>query len=150
MKFMRSLKPLALLALRVVLALIFLYHGYPKLAHPNDAMRQFFVSHGFPAYFLSLAGIIECFGSALLFLGLFTRPAALVLAIEMAVAIWKVHSAHGILVVKDYEFPLALAAACFVLATVGAGVLSVDNLFFGEKSKSSSESRGRRWAKVRV
>jgi len=101
MTFMKSLEPLALFALRAVLALIFIYHGYPKLVHPTDGMHDFFVSHGFPAYFLSVAGILESFGSALLFIGLFIRPAALLLTIEMGVAIWKVHSTHGIMAVRD-------------------------------------------------
>lgn len=142
MKFMRGLEPLALLALRVVLALIFIYHGYPKLVHPTEAMHQFFISHGFPAYFLYLAGIIESFGGILLFVGLFTRPAALLLVIEMAVAIGKVHSTHGIMAVKDYEFPLALVGACFVLATIGAGLLSVDHMIFG------GDGKGRRTVKA--
>ena len=111
---MKSLEPLGLLALRLVLGLIFLAHGFPKLAHPTEAMHEFFVAHGLPAYFVSVAGVLECFGSVLLFVGLFTRPAALLLTIEMSVAIWKVHSVHGIMSVKDYEFPLALAAGCFV------------------------------------
>jgi putative oxidoreductase len=135
MKFMKSLEPLALLGLRFVLGLIFLVHGYPKLVHPTEAMREFFLSHGLPGYFLNVAGILESFGAVLLFLGLFTRPAALLLAIEMGVAIWKVHSAHGIMAVKDYEFPLALAAGCFVLATIGAGIASADHLVFGEGGK---------------
>ena len=135
MKFLKSLEPLGLLALRCVLALIFPTHGYPKLVHPTAAMREFFVAHGLPAYFLGVAGVLECFGSVLLFLGLFTRPAALLLTIEMAIAIWKVHSVHGILAVKEYEFPLALAAGCFVLATVGAGLASADHLVLGENGK---------------
>jgi putative oxidoreductase len=132
MKFLSGLQPLALLILRCALSLIFIYHGYPKLVHPTDAMRDFFTSHGFPGYFLSLAGILESFGALLLFLGLFTRPAALLLAGEMAIAIWKVHSTHGILSVKDYEFPLSLAAACLVLGTIGAGSFSVDHVVLGE------------------
>ncbi|HVM75849.1 MAG TPA: DoxX family protein [Candidatus Saccharimonadales bacterium] len=135
MKFLRTFEPLALLVLRLNLALIFLYHGYPKLAHPSEQMRDFFTSHGFPAYFVGLAGIIECFGGLLLAIGLFTRPAALILAGEMAVAIAKVHSLHGLISVKDYEFPLTLAAACFVLATIGAGIVSADHLVFGETRK---------------
>lgn len=142
MRFMKALKPLALLILRWALALIYVYHGYPKLTHPTDTMRDFFVSHGFPAYFLSVAGILECFGALLFFLGLFTRAAGLLLAIEMAVAIWKVHSSNGILAVKDYEFPLALAAACFILATIGAGTLSLDRLFFGERIKKGRFAKG--------
>jgi len=135
MKFLRSFEPLSLLALRLVLALIFVYHGYPKLTHPTEQMREFFTSHGLPAYFVGLAGIIECFGALLLAIGLFTRPAALVLVAEMVVAIAKVHSAHGLIAVKDYEFPLTLAAACFVLATVGAGLVSADHVVFGEGAK---------------
>ena len=135
MKFLRSLDPLALLALRVVLGLIFLVHGYPKLVHPTPAMHDFFVAHGLPGYFLNVAGVLECFGAVLLFLGLFTRSAALLLAIEMAVAISKVHSAHGIMAVKDYEFPLSLAAGCFALATIGAGLVSADHLLFGEDAR---------------
>ena len=135
MKFLKGLEPLALLVLRVALALIFVFHGYPKLAHPSEGMRNFFVSHGLPAYFLALSGILECFGGLLLLLGLFARPAALLLAIEMAVAIAKVHSTHGIMAVNEYEFPLCVCAGCLVLATIGAGAFSVDNALFGESSK---------------
>lgn len=141
MKLLSRLQPLALLALRWALSLIFIYHGYPKLVRPTDAMRDFFTSHGFPGYFLGLAGILETFGALLFFVGLFTQPAALVLACEMAVAIWKVHSMHGIMAVKEYEFPLSLAAACLVLGTVGAGVFSLDHLVFGEGIKRKRFAR---------
>lgn len=125
----------------MALALIFIYHGYPKLAHPTEQMREFFTSHGFPAYFVGLAGIIECFGALLLAIGLFTRPAALVLAGEMAVAIAKVHVTHSILSVKDYEFPLAVATGCFALATIGAGLISADNMVFGEDGKKRRKTK---------
>jgi putative oxidoreductase len=141
MKFLRSLQPLSLLVLRMVLAWIFVYHGYPKLVHPTEAMHQFFISHGLPGYFVNVSAILECFGAGLLFLGLFTRPAALLLSIEMCVAIWKVHSLHGIMSVKDYEFPLALAAACFLLGTIGAGTFSVDNIVFGENGRRRSKTK---------
>jgi putative oxidoreductase len=135
MKFLKSLEPLALLVLRLVLGLIFLVHGYPKLVHPTEAMHTFFIAHGLPGYFLNVAAILECFGSVLLVVGLFTRPVALLLVIEMTVAIWKVHSVHGILSVRDYEFPLSLAAGCFLLATIGAGIASADHLLLGENAK---------------
>ncbi len=140
MKFLNSLQPVSLLILRLALALIFIYHGYPKLVHTNEGMREFFMLHGLPEYFVSLAGILECFGSLLLFVGLFTRPAALLLTGEMIVAIWKVHSAHGAMAVKEYEFPLTVAVACFALATVGAGALSVDHLFLGDSGTKRRKS----------
>jgi putative oxidoreductase len=126
MNFLSRLQPLGLLLVRIALGLIFLTHGYPKLVKSSTDMQHMFVQHGLPAQFVYVAGVLETFGAGLLILGLFTRPAALLLAIEMAVAIWKVHSSGGIMAVHLYEFPLALAAACFALATVGAGVLSVD------------------------
>ena len=132
---------MALLASRVVLALVFIYHGYPKLVHPTEAMREFFISHGLPGFFLSVAGILEVFGGLLLVVGLFTRPAALLLAIEMGVAIWKVHSSPGIMAVKEYEFPLALAATCFVLATAGAGRFSLDHVIFGGNGRKNRKVR---------
>jgi putative oxidoreductase len=135
MRFMNSLQPLGLFVLRLALALIFIYHGFPKLAHPDPGMRDFFVQHGLPAYFVSVSGILECFGALLLFLGLFTRPMALLLAGEMEVAIWKMHSSSGALVVKEYEFPLIVAAACFALVTTGAGAASIDHPLFGEASR---------------
>jgi len=136
MKFMSRLAPLSLLALRGAIGLVFLYHGYPKLVHPTEGMRTFFMSHGFPSYFVEVSGILEFFGALLLIVGLFTRPAALLLTIEMIVAIVKVHSGHGIYAVREYELPLALAAASFVLATIGAGVASTDHLVFGEGGKT--------------
>jgi putative oxidoreductase len=139
---LNNLQPLSLLLLRISLAVIFLFHGYPKLAHPSAQLQRAFVEHGLPGYFVQLAGIIETFGGGLLLLGLFTRAAALLLAIEMCVAIWKVHS-RSYLAVHEYEFPLALAAACFVLATVGAGLISVDQVVFERGGRARARSGGK-------
>jgi putative oxidoreductase len=119
----------ALLSLRIALGIVFLYHGYPKLAHPTAQMHGAFVEHGLPSYFVQVAGMIETFGGGLLLLGLFARPTGLLLAIEMCVAIWKVHS-RSYLAVHEYEFPMALATACFVVAAVGAGMISIDHFLY--------------------
>jgi len=137
-KFLNTFQPVALVILRVALAIVFLSHGYPKLAHlrGNAQMQGFFVEHGLPAFFLYVAGVLEVFGGALILLGLFTRPTALLLALEMCVAIVKVHLGHGYLAVHDYEFPMMMAATCFALSTIGAGPLSVDNVAFGGEKGS--------------
>lgn len=140
MKFLDSLQPLALLILRCALGIIFMTHGYPKLIH-GAAMQGFFIEHGLPAYFVYVAGVAEFFGGGLMILGLFTRGAALVLTLEMCVAIWRVHSSRGILAVHEFEFPLMMAVGCFALAAVGAGFISVDHLLFGT---GGSRSRGSR------
>lgn len=132
MKFLNSLQPFGLAILRVALALIFIYHGYPKLVRADAMMRQFFIQHGFPGYFVGLAGTLECVGGGLLLIGLFTRPAALLLAAEMLIAIWKVKLVHGVFAVNEYQFELALAAACVALATLGAGSMSVDHVMLGD------------------
>jgi putative oxidoreductase len=135
MKSLNVLQPLGLLVLRLVLALIFFSHGYPKVTHSAPGMQTFFVEHGLPGYFVYISGVMEVFGAVLLALGVFTRATALLMAIEMGVAIWKVHSAGGYLAVHNYEFPLAMLAACFALATVGAGRLSLDQPLFESKGK---------------
>lgn len=140
MQLLDRLKPLGLLLLRWGLAIVFFYHGYPKLAKTHSTMQQF-VRMGFPAYFAIISGILEVFGSLMLVLGLFTRVAALLLAGEMAVVIWRVQLARfGFYGVDRYELPLALGVAAFALATVGAGMLSLDAAFFG---RSSSSGRGK-------
>jgi putative oxidoreductase len=137
MNFLARLQPLGLLALRIALGVIFLTHGYPKLIRSNVDMQHMFVQYGLPAQFVYVSGVLEAFGGALLILGLFTRPAALLLAIEMGVAIWKVHSSGGIMAVHLYEFPFALGAACLALATVGAGMVSVDEGLLGSGNRKS-------------
>jgi putative oxidoreductase len=140
MKFLGALQPLGLAILRLALALIFVYHGYPKLVRVDEGMRTFFLQLGFPAYFVGLAGILECAGAGLLTIGLFTRPVALLLAAEMGIVIWKVKFTHGVMAVNDYQLELALGAACLALATVGAGVMSVDALVFGENGGKKRRS----------
>jgi putative oxidoreductase len=133
---LNALQPAGLLLLRLALGIIFIWHGYPKLTHPN-VMQGLFVQHGLPGYFVIAAGVLEVFGGALIILGFLTRIASLLLAVEMAVAIWKVHSASGYMAVHNYEFPLVLVAACFALATVGAGRASVDYALYESGARTS-------------
>ncbi len=131
MEILERLKPLALLLLRVGLGIVFIFHGYPKLFTHTHDMMPVFQRMGFPPYFVYIAGVIEFFGGIVLILGLFTRIGALLLAAEMAIAILKVHLPQGpITEVKNYEFPMVLAVACFALATIGAGMISLDHAIY--------------------
>jgi putative oxidoreductase len=141
MNFLDRLQPLGLLVLRIVLGVIFFTHGYPKIMRPSLDLQQVFTQHGLPAQFVYVAGILEVFGGILLALGLFTRPAALLVTVEMGVTIWKLHSSGGILAVHLYEFPLALGAACLALATVGAGPVSADEGLLGSSGRRSRVAR---------
>lgn len=134
MQLLEKLKPLALLLLRLGLGLIFIYHGYPKLAHIHQTVREF-PHMGFPPYFAYIAAILEFFGGWLLIIGLFTRITALLLAGEMAIAILRVHLPQGgVLAVSNYQFPLALAVGAFALVAVGAGAVSIDRAIFKDKA----------------
>ena len=137
MQVLGKLKPLALLLLRFGLGIIFVSHGYPKLFGHTQQWIGNFQHMGFPGYFAYVSGILEFFGGLLLMAGLFTQVAGLLLAVEMAIAIWRVHLPQGsVLAVHNYEFPLALAVGAFTLATVDAGILSIDHAIFGSRGKA--------------
>jgi len=86
MQFLEKLKPLGLFILRAALGATFIFHGYPKLSDPARALKAF-PALGFPSYFAYISGVIEVFGGGLLIAGLFTRGAALLLAIEMGLVL---------------------------------------------------------------
>ena len=143
MKSLNALQPLALLfhfgGIRHHLVL----HGYPLLAHRTGATQALFVQHGIPGNFVFISGVLELFGGGLLVLGLFTRGAALLLAIEMVLLMWKVNPPQSYFAVSQYAYPMVVAAGCFVLVTMGAGLLSVDYPLF----ESGGKSRGPRTPK---
>ena len=142
MQILDKLKPVGLLLLRVAVGVIFIYHGYPKLfGHTRDAMQSF-THMGLPGYFVYIAGVIEFFGGCMLVAGLFTRVAGLLLAIEMAVGLWRVHNIiSNPMAVRNYELPLVLAVSTFALATLGAGLISFDQALFREGRSSPRKAK---------
>ena len=137
MQMLDRLKPLGLLVLRLGVATIFLSTGYDKLFGAPGKWLAWFPKQGFPSYFAYVAGSLEFFGGILLVLGLLTRIIGLLLAIQMAIAVWKVSLPNsGIYNVEGYGLPLVLGVACFALFTVGAGILSVDGATFEGHSKT--------------
>lgn len=126
MKSLEKLRPLALFLSRAAFGVIFLSHGYPMLVHRANSMHAVFAQHGIPDYYVYISGVLEVFGGALLLLGLFTRGAALALAIEMVLLIWRVYTPHSYFAVNEYAFYMVMTTGCFVLATTGAGLWSID------------------------
>lgn len=78
-----------------------------------------------------VVGLAEFGGGLLIALGLLTRLSALLLAIDMVVAIWKVHWRNGLVGPGGLEFPLSLLAACLALLGVGPGQISLTRLVAG-------------------
>ena len=122
--------------LRIPVGIILAAHGAQKLfgwfgGYGLEGTGQWMASIGLePGYLMALlAGSAEFFGGLALILGLLTRPAALVSAFTMVVAIFSVHISNGLFMSNNgYEFALALFAATLGLAIQGAGSVSVDNL----------------------
>ena len=110
--------------LRIDAAFLFMAHGTQKLfavpvAHPRDPVAL--------ASLQGVAGVLETFGGLLLFVGLFTRPVALLLAGEMAVAYFLRHAPRGFWPILNQGELAALY--CFLwlyLAGAGAGPWSLD------------------------
>lgn len=125
----------ASLALRIPVGVILAAHGAQKLfgwfgGYGLDGTGGWMASVGLePGYLMALlAGSAEFFGGLALVLGLLTRPAAVVTAITMLVAIIFVHISNGLFMTNNgYEFALSLFAATLALAIQGGGSLSVDN-----------------------
>lgn len=126
---------LAALALRVPVGIILAAHGAQKLfgwfgGYGLEGTGQWMASIGLePGYLMALlAGSAEFYGGLALVLGLLTRPAAVVSAFTMLVAIFSVHFEHGLFLTNNgYEYALALFAATVALTIQGAGSFSVDN-----------------------
>jgi putative oxidoreductase len=124
------------LALRIPAAIIFIAHGAQKLfawfgGYGLEGTGQWMASIGLePGYQMALlAGSAEFFGGIALLIGLMVRPAALVLAVTMLVAIYSVHFVNGLFMsANGYEFALALLAITVALLISGAGKFSVDHL----------------------
>jgi len=125
-----------LAVLRVVVGFVFLVHGWQKLFVFHFAgVAGFLGSLGIPApaVMAVVLTLVEFLGGIALLLGLFTRWAARLLAIDMAVAILVVHFKAGFFLPKGYEYALTLLAANIALALNGSGLVSLDRVL-GKKT----------------
>ena len=137
MNFLKRWESVALILLRLGLATVFVYHGYPKLFGGTERFVESFQAIGLPAYVVYIAGVIELFGGIALALGLFTPIAGLLLVLDMAAAMWKYNLNEGISAVREYELPLVLGLAALAIAATGGGRFSLDRLIFSKKRESS-------------
>jgi putative oxidoreductase len=129
-------EPRVLSILRIMIGLLYFEHGLQKIFNfppaPNHRAYELFT------LVPGLAGLLETIGGALIVVGLFTRPVALILSGEMAFAYFMAHAPRGF-------FPTPTGGNggegailyCFIFLyffVVGAGVWSIDQLW---KSKAA-------------
>lgn len=117
--------------LRIVLGVVFIMHGAQKLfdfgvVGTADVLAKLGIP--FAAGTAVLLIVVETLGGAAILLGVFARPVALMLAIEMCVAIPVARFAGGFFTPYGYEFEMTLLGACLTLAMVGSGGMSLDGL----------------------
>jgi len=134
----------ASLVLRVPVGIILAAHGSQKLfgwfgGYGLEGTGQWMASIGLePGYLMALmAGSAEFFGGLALLIGLLTRPAAIVAAFTMLVAMLTVHIGNGLFMSNNgIEFALSLLAITVALAILGGGRLSVDNVLTNRTERS--------------
>src|SRR5215471_15407533 len=130
------------LLVRFVVGSSFMLNGWGKL-HSLDNITEFFASLHIPAPHFNavLVACTECFGGALLIVGLLTRIAAIPLIISMAVAILtaKLPKVEGFADFVGLD-ELAYLVIFFWLAVAGAGKISIDYLLAKKWFKEDTTS----------
>ncbi len=134
-----GLTSFALLVGRVLIGFCFIVHALGKLGVVGTGNMQGFVewleSLGVPYAPVQarMAMLSELIGGGLLALGLFTRPACVLLMGTMIVAGRLGHRGSGYLITNEppgAEYTINLAVICFVFLLLGPGAASLDALLF--------------------
>lgn len=148
------MQPFGPAVLRLAIGVVFIAHGAQKLfafgGGGPAGTAAFFAQLGLtPSYPLAiLVGLVEFLGGLMLAAGALTVFVSLALAVDMAVAVWKVHLANGFFLNwtmtpaqgHGYEFNLVLIGALVSLMLTGPGVFSLD----GHRARSAeSQAAGR-------
>jgi putative oxidoreductase len=136
--------------LRLVLGIVFFFHGAQKMlgwfgGYGFSGTMNFFTHNmGIPAVFAFLAIAAEFFGSLGLIVGLLARVAASGIIVNMLVAIAMVHRSNGISMNwsgqqkgEGYEFHLLAIAIALAVLIRGAGAFSIDRMI-GKGNKTAS------------
>jgi putative oxidoreductase len=136
--------------LRLVLGIVFFFHGAQKMlgwfgGYGFSGTMNFFTHNmGIPAVFAFLAIAAEFFGSLGLILGLLARVAASGIVVDMVVAIAMVHHANGFFMNwngnqkgEGYEYHLLTIVVALAIVIRGAGAFSIDRMI-GKGNKTAS------------
>jgi putative oxidoreductase len=134
------LTDLAVLIGRLFIGVCFVTHGLGKLGLVGTGNMEGFAAWlkelGVPhaAIQARMAMLSEITGGTLLALGLWTRPACLLLIFTMIVAGRIGHRGAGYLITNDppgAEYTINLAAICGVFFLLGPGAISLDAALYG-------------------
>lgn len=117
------------LILRLTLGMLLLMHGLHKLMNGIDGINAIVIANGWPQWIAYGVLVGEVLAPALIILGVITRAAALVIAINMLVAIYLEHGHQLLQLTKTGGWILELQAmflfVAIVIAFLGAGHYSL-------------------------
>lgn len=117
------------LVLRVTLGVLILLHGISKLSSGVGFISGMLASHGLPGALAYLVFIGEILAPVLLIAGIYTRPAAWIVVINMLVAVYLAHSGQILGMNKNGGWNLELQGmflfSAVAVAFMGAGRFSV-------------------------
>jgi len=117
-----------LLALRIVVGLIMLRHGWPKVRNLESTASSFEAMGFRPARVWGpLVAFLEFVGGIALIFGIFTQIFAFLFLAQFVVAILKVTGKKGF--VGGYEFDLLILVSLLTLLVLGGGSFGADSFF---------------------
>ena len=126
---MNTASDLGKLVLRLSLGALLLLHGISKLKNGVDFIGPALSANGLPAALAYLAYIGEVLAPVLLIIGFWTRPAALVVVVNMLFAVYLMHMSQLSELSKSGGWALELQAfylfSALSVALLGAGKLSL-------------------------
>lgn len=129
---------LGMFVLRLSLGLIFVLHGWMNvIGGQGSFVREMLAMAGWsaPDLLVWLITGLELLGGLALMLGMFTREVALILAVEMVVAVALFHIRQGFFIVAvpnvplayGFEYHLALLGGLACLALGGPGTFALQH-----------------------
>lgn len=121
------------LLLRVALGVLILLHGIAKVMGGPAFIMELLTRNGLPAQLGYLVYVGEVLAPLLVIIGLWTRPAALVIAVNMVVAIALVHMPELLTLSQTGGWALELQGmflfGALAVAMLGAGRLSAGGIW---------------------
>ena len=114
--------------LRVMVGIVFLAHGGQKVfVYGFSGVQGAFGQMGIPMPTVlgPFVALLELVGGLMLVVGVGTRWVSILLAIEMAVAVLKVHLSHGFFLPGGFEYALMMFAASCAVALEGPGAAAL-------------------------
>lgn len=144
---MQRIRDLAALVGRIGLGVIFIVHGYQKLAQQGiGGTSAGFTQMGIPAPVLSAwyAALVELVGGAALVIGFALPVAGVLLALDMAGALVFVHLNNGFFITSNaygYEYVLALIVALLAIGFNG-GAFALDRVLFRNRTRAPEPVAG--------